>query len=185
MRGEYHLEDIRDQEGTPILQRPSINTFAEGNLEKWVEPHVSTNDFVELCVYRTNIPALNPVHTNVEPNDPQRPARPIDRGPNHDPACRYDWRGMFQPLRDEHCPCFFHGCCYTGNAGHECTYRQGFCTRDVCHHDENTNLVHVGGLCGYEFRGEPCPTGRHCRFIHNPMNKFKGLEHRYFHHRSY
>ena len=105
----------------------------------------------------------------------------MNKGPDHDPSCRYDWRGMFQPLRDEHCPCFFRDC-DTGNPGHKCTYQTGFCTKDVCHHDENTNLVHVGGLCGYEFKGEPCPMGRHCRFIHNPMNKFKGLEHRYTHH---
>lgn len=78
MRGEYHLEHIRDQEGTLILERPSINMFGPGSLIKWVELHIGAKDFLDLSLYRANIPTQNPVHTNMDPNEPQRPARPVD-----------------------------------------------------------------------------------------------------------
>ena len=53
----------------------------------------------------------------------------------------------------------------------------------ICEHGPETDLIHVGSICGYQWRGLPCRDGR-CIFVHGIAVTVKAIEHQYCHHRT-
>ncbi|KAG8532342.1 uncharacterized protein KY384_003983 [Bacidia gigantensis] len=91
-------------DGKP-LQRPSINTLGQPGLSiLW--PLLTQHEQRALAAYWNALPPFNRAIPNPHPKDASKRAKPRLISEDARGGKKWDWSGLYQPIRPEFCPCF-------------------------------------------------------------------------------